>query len=115
MRPTHMERIQYRDRQRRGWYVSEVARLKVVAASVDGPNLCLVIRFEREGMSGSRAGSAARSGVASGRCIGDVRRAIDRRPRELWGRPQGRLRVYSRNRSLQSPRDALHPANVHGR
>jgi hypothetical protein len=31
------------------WYVSEVARLKVVSASIDGPNLCLVIRFELEG------------------------------------------------------------------
>jgi hypothetical protein len=31
------------------WYVSEVARLKVVSASIDGPNLCLVIRFERDG------------------------------------------------------------------
>ena len=41
--------IAYRDRQSRVWYVSEVARLKVVSASIDGPNLCLVIRFEREG------------------------------------------------------------------
>ncbi len=41
--------IEYRDRQSRVWYVSEVARLKVVSASIDGPNLCLVIRFEREG------------------------------------------------------------------
>src|SRR5688572_18471850 len=41
--------IQYRDRQRRVWYVSQGARLKVVSASIDGPNLCLVIRFEREG------------------------------------------------------------------
>ena len=41
--------ITYRDRQRRVWYVSEVARLKVVSPSIDGPNLCLVIRFEREG------------------------------------------------------------------
>jgi bifunctional non-homologous end joining protein LigD len=41
--------IQYRDRKDRVWYVSEVARLKVVSASIDGPNLCLVIRFEREG------------------------------------------------------------------
>jgi hypothetical protein len=41
--------IPYRDRQSRVWYVSEVARLKVVSASIDGPNLCLVIRFEREG------------------------------------------------------------------
>ena len=49
MRPTHLERIQLRDRQRRVWHVSEVARLKVVAAPVDGPSLCLVIWFEREG------------------------------------------------------------------
>ena len=41
--------IPYRDRQSRVWYVSEVARLKVVSAAIDGPNLCLVIRFEREG------------------------------------------------------------------
>jgi bifunctional non-homologous end joining protein LigD len=42
-------RIQYRDRQRRLWYVSEVASLKLVSPSIDGPNLCLVIRFERQG------------------------------------------------------------------
>jgi CelD/BcsL family acetyltransferase involved in cellulose biosynthesis len=41
--------ITYRDRQSRVWYVSEIARLKVVSASIDGPNLCLVIRVEREG------------------------------------------------------------------
>ena len=41
--------ITYRDRKDRVWYVSEVARLRVVSASIDGPNLCLVIRFEREG------------------------------------------------------------------
>jgi hypothetical protein len=41
--------IQYRDRQDRMWTVSEVARLKVVSAAIDGPNLALVIRFEREG------------------------------------------------------------------
>ena len=41
--------ITYRDRQSRVWYASEVAKLKVVSASIDGPNLCLVIRFEREG------------------------------------------------------------------
>jgi hypothetical protein len=41
--------IPYRGRQRRVWYVSEVARLKVVSASIDGPNLCLVIRFELDG------------------------------------------------------------------
>jgi len=42
-------RIEYRDRRDRLWYVSEVAHLKVVSAAIDGPNLCLVIRFEREG------------------------------------------------------------------
>jgi bifunctional non-homologous end joining protein LigD len=41
--------ITYRDPQRRVWYVSEVARLRVVSASIDGPNVALVIRFEREG------------------------------------------------------------------
>jgi hypothetical protein len=41
--------IIYRDRQSRVWYVSEVARLKVVSPSIDGPNIALVIRFEREG------------------------------------------------------------------
>ena len=41
--------ITYRDRQHRVWYVSEVAQLKVVSPSIDGPNLALVIRFEREG------------------------------------------------------------------
>ena len=41
--------ITYRDRESRVWYASEVARLKVVSAAIDGPNLCLVIRFEREG------------------------------------------------------------------
>jgi hypothetical protein len=41
--------ITYRDRQRRVWYVSEVARFKVVSPAIDGPNVALVIRFEREG------------------------------------------------------------------
>ena len=41
--------IRCRDRQRRVWYVSEVARLKLVSASIDGPSHFLVIRFEREG------------------------------------------------------------------
>jgi hypothetical protein len=40
---------QYRDHRRRIWYVSEVARFKVVSAAIDGPNHVLVIRFEREG------------------------------------------------------------------
>ena len=47
---TRMQRpIEYRDHQKRVWYVSEIARVKVVSASIDGPNLCLVIRFDREG------------------------------------------------------------------
>lgn len=41
--------IEYRDRQGRLWTVSEIAELKVVSPSIDGPNRCLVIRFEREG------------------------------------------------------------------
>ena len=41
--------VEYRDRQGRVWAVSNVARLKVVSAAIDGPNHFLVIRFEREG------------------------------------------------------------------
>ena len=41
--------IEYRDRHGRVWRASEVAEFKVVSPSIDGPNLCLVIRFEREG------------------------------------------------------------------
>src|SRR5262245_16253311 len=50
MRRTRMVRpIEYRDRKDRVWYASEVARLKVVSPSIDGPNVAVVIRFEREG------------------------------------------------------------------
>jgi hypothetical protein len=50
---THRQRpITYRDHERRVWYVSEVAKLRVVSASIDGPNIALVIRFEREGREG---------------------------------------------------------------
>ena len=41
--------IVYRDRQGRTWHAAEVAQLRVVSPAIDGPNLCLVIRFEREG------------------------------------------------------------------
>ena len=41
--------LQYRDRDDRIWYVSEVAKLRVVSASIDGPSHFLVIRFEHEG------------------------------------------------------------------
>jgi len=49
--PSHMpgtrtpRPIQYRDPDKRVWYVSEVARLKVVSPAIDGPNVALVIRF----------------------------------------------------------------------
>ncbi len=47
---TRLQRpITYRDRQSRVWFVSEVARSKVVSPAIDGPNVALVIRFEREG------------------------------------------------------------------
>lgn len=47
---TRSERpIAYRDFRDRVWYVSEIAKFKVVSAAIDGPNLCQVIRFEREG------------------------------------------------------------------
>ena len=41
--------VEYRDRKGGVWYASEVAQLRVVSPAIDGPNLCLVIRFEREG------------------------------------------------------------------
>jgi hypothetical protein len=41
--------IEYRDRDGRVWVASQVARFKAVSPAIDGPNLCLVIRFEREG------------------------------------------------------------------
>jgi hypothetical protein len=55
--------IEYRDRHRRVWQVSEVARLKVVWASIDGPNLCLVIRFERAGEERFARWIGARTGA----------------------------------------------------
>jgi hypothetical protein len=41
--------IEYRDREGHVWMASQVARFKAVSPAIDGPNLCLVIRFEREG------------------------------------------------------------------
>ena len=41
--------IEYRDPKGGVWHASEVAQLRVVSPAIDGPNLCLVIRFEREG------------------------------------------------------------------
>ena len=40
---------EYRDRLGCTWRASEVAQLRVVSPAIDGPNLCLVIRFERDG------------------------------------------------------------------
>ena len=42
-------RTEYRDALGRVWVASEVAQLRVVSPAIDGPNLCLVIRFERDG------------------------------------------------------------------
>ena len=42
-------RIEYRDREGRVWQASQVATFRAVSPSIDGPNLCLVIRFERDG------------------------------------------------------------------
>ena len=41
--------IPYRDRKGQMWSVAEIAELRVVSPAIDGPNRCLVIRFEREG------------------------------------------------------------------
>src|SRR5687768_17979784 len=41
--------IVYRDPRGGVWYATEVAQLRVVSPAIDGPNLCLMIRFEREG------------------------------------------------------------------
>ena len=41
--------VEYRDPKGHIWRASEVAQIRVVAPAIDGPNVCLVIRFEREG------------------------------------------------------------------
>ena len=41
--------VEYRDPEGGVWRASEIAHIRVVAPAIDGPNLCLVIRFEREG------------------------------------------------------------------
>jgi len=41
--------VEYRDRRGRLWHASQVAQLKIVSPSIDGPNRFLVIRFESEG------------------------------------------------------------------
>ena len=41
--------ITHRDPQYRVWSVSAIGVLKVVSPAIDGPNVALVIRFEREG------------------------------------------------------------------
>jgi len=50
------------------WSVSEIARLRVVSPPIDGPNVALVIRFEREGEE-----RFARDGLVATTCYG-VRR-----------------------------------------
>ena len=41
--------IEYRDPKGRIWQASEIAQIRVVAPAIDGPNVCLVIRFDHEG------------------------------------------------------------------
>jgi hypothetical protein len=41
--------VVYRDPKGRVWQASEIAQIRVVAPAIDGPNVCLVIRFEHEG------------------------------------------------------------------
>ena len=41
--------VEYRDPAGSVWRVSEVARLNLVSPAIDGPNVFLVVRFEREG------------------------------------------------------------------
>src|SRR5215210_538582 len=41
--------VEYRDPTGSVWRVSEVARLNLVSPAIDGPNVFLVLRFEREG------------------------------------------------------------------
>ncbi len=41
--------VEYHDRHGRVWYATQVAQLKIVTPSIDGPNRFLVIRFEHEG------------------------------------------------------------------
>lgn len=48
-RQRHQRPVQYEDRTGRTWRVSEVARVRLVSPAIDGPNIALVIRFEREG------------------------------------------------------------------
>ena len=43
-RPDHVPRP-----KGRVWQASEIAQIRVVAPAIDGPNVCLVIRFEHEG------------------------------------------------------------------
>ena len=83
--------IEYRDRKDQVWYVSEVARLKVVSAAIDGPNLCLVIRFEREGEERFEGGSAATSGASRRRSVDSSRAPIRRATKPALARHRPKL------------------------
>ena len=41
--------VEYRDPKGGVWHAAEIAHIRVVAPAIDGPNLCLVIRFEQLG------------------------------------------------------------------
>lgn len=49
-RPAHAQPpIAYRDPKGGVWYVMEIAQMRVASPAIDGPNVCLVIRFEHKG------------------------------------------------------------------
>jgi hypothetical protein len=72
--------VQYRDPKGRTWQASEVAQLRVVSPAIDGPNLCLVIRFEREGeerFAHWLGGESWRSQRALDRLFGEAEGGVD--------------------------------------
>jgi hypothetical protein len=74
--------IAYRDPKGRVWQASEIAQIRVVAPAIDGPNVCLVIRFEHEGeerfahwIGGESGAGKRRSSSCSPRREATTRRA----------------------------------------
>jgi|SRR5215204_3285968 len=72
--------VTYRDPKGRVWHASEIAQLRVVSPAIDGPNLCLVIRFEREGeerFAHWMGGESWRSHRALDRLFGEAEGGLD--------------------------------------
>jgi len=71
--------IEYRDPKGRVWHATEVAQLRIVSPAIDGPNLCLVIRFEREGeerFAHWMGGESWRSQRALNRLFGEAKAGL---------------------------------------